>query len=133
MFWWDERNPAQTALFDSYIVLDEPFYRAIVTNPVPIDLRALKALKQSPLALDYYIWLSYRVSYLTAETAIPWAALHRQFGADYKSCDEFARKSKDAISRIKLLYPQLRVAMPRGRLVLKPSMPHVSRQVSVLG
>ncbi len=31
---------------------------------VPIDLRALNALKGSPLALDIYSWLTYRMSYL---------------------------------------------------------------------
>ncbi len=132
IFWWDEKNPKQTAMFDSYIVLDEQFYQNIIKNPVPIDMRALKALKQSPLALDFYIWLTYRMSYLSEETAIPWTALRQQFGSDYKNQDEFVRKSKDAIARIKLLYPNLRLEMPRGRLVLKPSMTHVRQQLSLL-
>lgn len=132
MLWWDEKHPEQTALFENYIVLDEKFYRSIIKNPVPIDMRALKALKQSPLALDYYIWLTYRMSYLAEETAIPWSALKQQFGTDYKNVDEFARKSKEAIRRIKLVYPNLKLETPRGRLILQPSQPHVERKVRIL-
>jgi hypothetical protein len=33
------------------MLLAEEFYRALINNPVPVDMRALK---QSPLALDLY-------------------------------------------------------------------------------
>ena len=36
------------------MLLAEEFYRALINNPVPVDMRALRALKQSPLALDLY-------------------------------------------------------------------------------
>ncbi|MGH8305788.1 MAG: replication protein RepA, partial [Steroidobacteraceae bacterium] len=53
------------------------------TSPVPIDMRAMKALKRSPLALDIYFWLTYRLSYLRHARVIPWAALQLQFGSSY--------------------------------------------------
>ena len=39
--------------------LGEKFFAAITAYPVPVDMRALRALKRSPLALDLYAWLSY--------------------------------------------------------------------------
>ena len=59
--WWDSSQTDQSGLFESYIVLGELFYDAIRAQPVPLDLRALKALKQSPFALDLYAWATYRV------------------------------------------------------------------------
>ena len=50
--------------FNSVVVLSAEFYDELVAHAVPIDLRALKALKSSPLALDIYSWLTYRMSYL---------------------------------------------------------------------
>ena len=44
---------------------------------------ALKLLKRSPLALDIYFWLTYRMSYLQKDTLIPWEFLQMQFGAYY--------------------------------------------------
>jgi hypothetical protein len=58
-FWWSRRDPSQAALWGSWIELGEKFFEAIVSAPVPLDMRALKALKRSPLALDLYAWLTY--------------------------------------------------------------------------
>lgn len=53
--WW-HHHPDQTALWESWIELGEKFFQAVIASPVPIDMRALKALKRSPLALDLYAW-----------------------------------------------------------------------------
>lgn len=43
---------AVTQLWNSIVVLSTEFYNELVAHAVPIDLRALRALKGSPLALD---------------------------------------------------------------------------------
>ena len=60
--WWDPMQPGQGSMFESFVVLSEPFFNELVNRPVPVDMRALKALKQSPFALDVYSWLTYRFS-----------------------------------------------------------------------
>ena len=52
MLWWDERHPAQTTLGDSWIQLGEKFFEAITAAPVPVDMRALKALKLKNSVFD---------------------------------------------------------------------------------
>lgn len=42
--WWSDIAPSQRALFGSFIVLGEAFFRAITTAPVPLDRRALMRL-----------------------------------------------------------------------------------------
>jgi hypothetical protein len=54
--WWDLKNSEQSKLFGSWIELGEDFYNAMVSAPVPLDVRALMALKSSSLALDIYAW-----------------------------------------------------------------------------
>ncbi|MBV9470576.1 MAG: hypothetical protein JOZ57_15155, partial [Abitibacteriaceae bacterium] len=46
-YWWDLKSPDQGSFFDSEIVLDEEFYKAITANPISIDLREVIALKNS--------------------------------------------------------------------------------------
>jgi hypothetical protein len=75
MLWWDPKSPDQKELFDSKVILSQPFFREIIDRPVPLDKRALAALSKSPLQLDIYCWLTYRMSYLKRETVIPWEAL----------------------------------------------------------
>jgi len=88
--WWDPKSPDQTSLWESSLTLGERFFDEITQRPVPIDLRVLKALRRSPLAIDIYCWLTYRMSYLKRVTVIPWEALQAQFGADYSRTRDFS-------------------------------------------
>ena len=125
--WWSPKRPDQAAIFESVVVLGERFFKSVVERPVPIDMRVLKALKRSPLGLDLYTWLTYRVSYMRQTTAISWTDLHLQFGADYADVKNFARNCRRELSKIGLVWPELRYETPRGRLVLHPTSPHVPK------
>ena len=125
--WWSPKHPDQAAIFESSIILGDRFFRAITERPIPIDMRVLKALKRSPLGLDLYSWLTYRVSYLNEKTEIAWTQLHEQFGADYADTRDFTKKVKRELKKISFVWPELRYETPRGRLVLKKSHPHVTR------
>lgn len=125
--WWEPKDPDQAALWESSIVLSEGFYAEIVRHPIPLDMRVLRAIKQSPLALDLYTWLTYRVSRLDRPVALSWSQLHDQFGADYKEAKVFAQEAKKHLRRLRVLWPELRYETPRGRLLVHPGKPHVPR------
>lgn len=124
--WWNPKDLQQENLFDSSIVLSQKFFEEIVERPVPVDMRALAELKQSPLALDLYAWLTYRVSYLKKSQLVTWPQLHEQFGADFTDIRAFRFKVRQYLARIFVLYQELRVEDDKGGLVLFPSPSHVS-------
>jgi hypothetical protein len=67
----------------------------VIAAPVPVDMRALRALKRSPLALDLYAWATYRtftVSRTRKPAFITWSELAAQIGADYADPKDFRRK-----------------------------------------
>ena len=127
--WWDPKAPDQAALWKSFVLLSKDFFDEIIKNPVPIDIRVLKTLKRSPLALDIYCWLTYRMSYLKKATTIPWEALQFQFGADYSTKGQGPRDFKRAFLKhlraVFVVYPEARVEQNRTGLLLKPSKPHL--------
>lgn len=125
--WWDPKNPEQTSLFDNYIRLNKDFYDEIVARPIPLNFDAILALKQSPLALDLYTWLNYRVSYLRKPTRITWGQLQQQVGSDYADVKDFKKKAKGAIRKIKALWPELKITDGRGAFFLNPCSPQVPR------
>jgi Plasmid encoded RepA protein len=51
--WWDPKAPNQAALWQSKVTLSPDFFAEIVRRPVPVDMAALRALRRSPLALDF--------------------------------------------------------------------------------
>lgn len=127
--WWSPKDPDQATLWKSSVTLGERFFNEITRAPVPCDMRALNALKKSPMALDIYLWLTYRLFYLRHQTAIPWAGLSGQFGADYSRLRDFKAAFQKELKKVLVVYPEAKVdagSEDRG-LILLPSKPHVAR------
>lgn len=131
VLWWDARKPDQGTLWDSYIELSQPFFDMITEKPVPVDMDVLRAIKQSPLAVDLYCWATYRVSYLRRPTVVPWRGLMLQFGGNYqdttRGVNDFKKKLKLALHKIKAVWPTLTVEPTTKGLQVKPCSPHVRR------
>jgi hypothetical protein len=125
--WWDPKAPDQAPLWKSRIELGKRFFEEAINSPVPVDMRALKALKRSPLALDIYCWLTYRLSYLRKPMEIPWPALQMQFGADYERVIDFKINFLKHLVAVNVLYPEANVEEGERGLLLKPSKPHVAQ------
>jgi hypothetical protein len=124
--WWDPKQPHQTSFFESTITLGEDFFNEIINNPIPIDMRALQCLRRSPMAIDIYCWLTYRMSYLKANTCIPWGALEVQFGSEYKRTRSFKENFIKNLRSVQIIYPNIKLEDSERGLVLKPSLTHVS-------
>jgi len=135
--WWDPKSPDQLPLWKSTVTLGTDFFNEIIDRPVPVDMRALKAVKQSPLALDIYCWLTHRLSYLKKETVIPWPLLQLQFGADYandaQGQRDFKKKFLLQLIKIRTIYPKARVSEVEQGLLLSPSPPYVAKLPEPLG
>jgi hypothetical protein len=126
MLWWNPKEPDQDT-FESWVELSKDFYEAITAAPVPVDMRALQALKQSPLALDLYSWLTYEAYRANKSGEIrfeTWEQLHNHIGGDYAEVRNFRLKANQALQKIKVVYPNLRLGKRQGGIeVLPESLP----------
>lgn len=124
--WWDVEK-----VDFSKIVLSKDFFEEIRNSPVPLDLRAVKALKRSCLALDIYCWLTYRMSYLKRPTTIQWGTLQEQFGVGYphtlRGRLDFKRKFKQQLKRVLIVYPDAKVEEVKEGITLRPSRTHIRK------
>jgi len=127
--WWEPKSPGQQSLFNSEVKLSENFYREIIDHPVPVDMRALHSLKQSPMALDIYAWLTYRMFDMPRPTTIPWEGVQAQFGSGYPTTTrgklDFKRAFLKQFKKVSLVYPEAKVSDGLSGLLLKPSKTHV--------
>jgi len=127
--WWEPKQPEQATLWESTITLNKRFFDEITNAPIPIDIDALKALKRSPMALDIYCWLTYRLSYLGKATEIPWQALQAQFGSNYAKGSQGTRNFKrhflQELNKVICIYSDAKVEDGEIGLILKPSKPHI--------
>ena len=129
-FWWDPRRPEDPVLWDSTIELGEKFFNEIIACPVPLDVNVLKAIKRSPLGLDLYLWLTYRLFGLGEPLSLTWRQLYRQFGsnpvADRRTVDDFRKDVLRELGKLKDAWPSFEYGTPRGCLKLKPTRPLIA-------
>ena len=127
---WKPQKADEAGAWKSELRITDNFFREITDRPVPIDMRAYKALRGSPMAMDIYSWLTYRMSYIGRPThPIPWESLMAQFGSSYstpQAARDFKKNFLRALKLVQVVYPQARVdAIDRG-LILKPSKTSVA-------
>lgn len=136
VLWWTPKIPGQRSLWQSYADLSPKFYDAVTAAPVPVDTRALRILKRSPLALDLYALSCYeahRVQKTGRARVIPWRALMMQLGADYARADkddavwDFARNCRKTLRKICAVMPSLKInqATKGGLMILPDSLPAI--------
>ena len=124
--WWNQSKlHDQLGLFQSTVRLSDAFYNEILAHPVPVDLRILKALKRSPLALDIYSWSQYRIYTLNHSNkpcvTIPWGALQSQFGSGYTRDRDFKAAFIEQLRKITVLCPESKVFVSDDGLTLEKS------------
>ncbi|MBF0098568.1 MAG: plasmid encoded RepA protein, partial [Magnetococcales bacterium] len=103
VMWWDEKNPSQPVLFSSWIELSEEFFNAIKAAPVPVNTKALAALKNSSMALDLYALTTF-VTFQATQTGqarfISWEHLQQQLGTGYDRIDNLRMAVKENLRKI---------------------------------
>lgn len=127
--WWSPKRPEQTTLWNSTITLSKRFFEEITTHPIPLDMEVLRQLKKSPMALDMYCWLTYRMSYLSKKTEIPWVALKTQFGSNYSNNAQGTRNFKKhflkELIKVQCIYSAVKAEDGQIGLIIKPSKTHI--------
>ena len=109
------------------VELSKPFFDELLRHPIPIDMRALNALRKSPLAIDIYSWLTYRYHSLKSPVVVPWESLMLQFGVDYGNKRQFRQNFLKQLEKVRVLYPQANITeFPRKGMKLWPSPTHVT-------
>ena len=96
----------QQSLFKEGVVLSEAFFNALREHAVPLEVRALRQIRSSSLAIDAYAWLAFRLRSLKKPTPISWVSLHAQFGRGYAQRAAFKRAFRKALKDALAVYPE---------------------------
>ena len=119
--WFSDKGEIDTDhLWASKITLSQPFYDSIIEAPLPVDMKALKALGTKPFTFDIYVWVGYRLYSLQYPTRMAWADLQMQFGSQTKRLRDFRGQFADALGDIKILLPSLQYEIEQDYLLLYP-------------
>lgn len=127
--WIANAATGQKALWPGVLVLSEKYYRELQEHGVPLDRRALIALKGSALALDVYTWLAHRLHRIEGRPVVlHWKPLRQQFAQDTQSKDadrDFKKAFLPALRQALVVYPEAKVKLVKGGLLLMASPPPI--------
>jgi hypothetical protein len=125
---WHPKNKEQRGLWESNLTLTDEFYKECITHPVPVDLRVLNALSSSPMAMDIYTWLTYRIAICRRPSLVPWNLLQAQFGnADTQLLANFKQNFARALKLVLAIWSPA-ITVEKEGITIYPSLPHVPVQ-----
>lgn len=127
--WISDGTANQRALWPGVMVLSEDYYSSLIESAVPLDNRALMALKGSALALDVYAWLAHRLHRIEGRgVVLHWKSLREQFAQEYAGKDpdkDFKKEFLPALRKVLAVYPGAKVKPVTGGVLLLGSPPPI--------
>ncbi len=129
---WLNNDSSQPSLWPATLELSPEFFETLTSHAVPLDHRALSAIKHSALALDIYTWLAHRLHRIDRAQGVKvsWENLRDQFGQEYGNHKDFKREFKSVLRQVWTVYPDANVEEVIGGIHLWPSPPPI-RKTSV--
>ncbi|NGP87572.1 replication protein RepA [Fodinibius halophilus] len=121
-FWDVSYDEEDEKVKNVQVRLHERFFYEIKNHSFPVKELHIQKLRPKVFAIDLYLYLSHRMSYLKKDTLISWEDLNKQFGSNFSNHVDFGKRAREYIRLIqKEVYPELNYVFKRGRLVLKKS------------
>lgn len=130
--WLANGKPEQRPLWPGVMVLSDVYFNSLIDSAVPLDNRALHALKGSALALDVYAWLAHRLHRIEGRPVVlHWKSLREQFAQEYQGKDpdkDFKKQFLPVLRNVQVVYPQANVKQVTGGLMLMGSPPPIPKK-----
>ena len=122
----------QLPLWASEVEFSREYYESLVANAVPLRREAIQALKHSSRAMDIYSWLAHRLYRVEGTLRLSWSSLSYQFGDPTKHNRMWKSAFKAALKQVLMVYPEAKVEVIEGGLLLKKSPPPVRKRAGGL-
>lgn len=108
---WTHDSEGLLISWPGVVELSANFYNSLTEHAVPLDARALYALKHTSLGLDIYTWLVNRLPRIEEgkDLFLNWNNLYEQFGQDYAHVKDFVKKFKKHLADVHHFYPQAKI------------------------
>ena len=126
---WLTDDDGQQVMWPGVMELTPKFFDSLVEHAMPLDPRAISALKTSSLALDIYTFLANRLCRVRKRGGVKlsWSNLKDQFGQEYADRKDFKKAFKPALRRVLVVYPDAKVEEEIGGVRLRCSPPPIKR------
>lgn len=107
---WFPKEDNQKVLWSSQIELTNDYFEELAKHAIPLDVRALGALKNNAMAIDTYSWLAQRLHRISKGNPqfVSWQNLKDQFGHGYNRMDNFKAIFRNTLALVHTQYQDAR-------------------------
>jgi hypothetical protein len=128
---WDEDSLVDKPMWHTEVTLSETFFDGVLHHAVPLDDRAIQALRKSPLQLDTYFNLAQRLPRMKGNEVqrVSWAQLKEQIGQEYAEIKGFKQNYLKALAMVKQVYPDANITYNTDGIELRRSKPPIPRNL----
>ena len=124
------KHPGQRVMWPSYVNFNADFFVSLMNHAVPLRVEAIGALRNSARSLDVYCWAASRLHRVKKPMRISYTALQYQFGDPEHDVNSFKKSIKNALRKVVYVYPEARIDLVKGGILIKNSPPPVRRRTS---
>lgn len=128
--WSGQTLERQTDLWPRTIKFSYDYFKALTDGrmAIPIDMRALTALKGSALAMDIYLMLAERLHRVKGQAQlVRWKSLREQFGQEYVDEKNFKKQFITSFTQVQVVYPKCKARIIDGGVNLVASPPPIEK------
>jgi Plasmid encoded RepA protein len=120
---WDDDSLIDKPMWHTEVTLSESFFDGVIHHSVPLDDRAIQALRKSPLQLDTYFNLAQRLPRMRGNEVqrISWRVLREQVGQEYAEVKMFKFRYLEALAKVKRVYPDANITYDADGIELRRS------------
>jgi Plasmid encoded RepA protein len=128
---WDEDSLVDKPMWHTEVTLSESFFDGVIHHAVPLDDRAIQALRKSPLQLDIYFNLAQRLPRMRGNEVqkISWSQLRDQIGQEYAEIKGFKQNYLKGLAAVKQVYPDANITYNADGIELRRSKPPIPRNL----
>lgn len=114
---WFPKDERQRVLWTSQIQLTDDYFNELSKHAVPLDERALAALKNNAMALDIYAWLAQRLHRINPAKPqfVSWQNLKDQFGRNYGSMRKFKQVFRQTLQIVHTQYLTAKISEDKNK------------------
>lgn len=132
---WIVPNADQQTLWPGTVELSRDYFDSVLGSAVPLDERAIAALRGTALGLDVYAWLGHRLCRIRESKGVPirWEAIKSQFGQEYKSIKAFRQEFRETLRQVLGVYPGAKLEPTPEGIRLRQSPPPIPPRLLIPG
>lgn len=105
--------------------LNESFFRAAASRPVPVPKELIRELREDPLLLRFALFAGYRSFGAKTSSVVPWEDVRSLIGSDVARIRRFRQEIRTSLEALRAFWPEVNAEIESNGLRIGPPARHL--------